>query len=160
MRHYFVVLLFAAYLALSAATEYEDKLQPITKADVSFVARALTDDQSTFPTKRALRTHDTAIFDNEERAIPGFTQLKNLLKTKDVEKLKKLANKEQYRQWLKDGEDPNTIYKKLGLTGMGPAANLKNDPRFHQYLEFSALWRRKKGMLAKEWWQFWRKNAW
>lgn len=97
--------------------------------------------------------------DEEDRAFTWVSKLTNRF-TKDPAKLEKIAKNKKYRQWLKDDETPLTMWAKLELTGQGPAWKLKNDPRFHEYLEFSALWRHKKGALAKEWWQVWRKNAW
>ncbi|ETI34849.1 hypothetical protein F441_18608 [Phytophthora nicotianae CJ01A1] len=163
MRLFLMMLLLAAFniassKALSSPAEKEKSSLHITAPVIDVVA--FTADKKRFLRTQNKHVADVGHPDEEERAFTWATKLGSLLRTKDTVKLEKFAKKQKYRQWLKDGEDPATIYAKLGLTGQGPAANLKNDPRFHEYIEFSALWRHKKGTLAKEWWQFWRKNAW
>nr|QMU24871.1 PaRXLR47 [Phytophthora agathidicida] len=127
---------------------------------------------------RSLRTHHTvkitADTDDEERAI--FTGLNGKLekvenaiemqnmaahggfKIQELGKVEDLVKNPTYAKWLKDGETPKTIYKLLEFEGKGPV--VMKDPRYIEYLEFAKLWRAKKGTLAKESWQFWKKNAW
>lgn len=156
MQHYFIVLLFIAFIitssnALSVTTENEKTtLLQITVPESDIVPRSLSD--VGINDKRFLHTHDKTLsadgntLDVEERAFSWLSNLKTLLKKKIPAKLRKIAKNKKYHQWLKDGEDPKTIAAKLGLSGKGPAAKLKDDPRFHEYLEFSALWRQKKGI--------------
>jgi hypothetical protein len=165
LRRYLAVLLLAAFvLASCSATGELQKSTSLQITTAGIEPLAPRDTPAGQNGKRLLRVHEKPVAGNsnlheEERAF-GLSKLKNVFKSQDPAKLEKIAKKKQYRQWLKDGEDPKTMYAKLGLTGKGPAAALKNDPQFHDYLAFSALWRRKKGALAKEWWQVWRKNAW
>jgi hypothetical protein len=118
-------------------------------------------------TKRSLRAHLTT--NEEERGAAELKKLGKMIemenvvahggfKIKELGKLDDLAKNPQYRTWLKEGEDPISIYKLLGFTGKGPAA--RTEPRYIEYLEFSKLWRAKKGTLAKKWFEIWKKGGW
>ncbi|GMF10723.1 unnamed protein product [Phytophthora lilii] len=83
----------------------------------------------TMKTKRcAVRDPEIAVVEEERASFSGLSKLKNLKTLKSLFKkkpvdpvqLEKIAKKKQYRHWIKDGEDPKTIYAKLGFTGMGP----------------------------------------
>ncbi|KAG7392226.1 hypothetical protein PHYBOEH_006447 [Phytophthora boehmeriae] len=81
--------------------------------------------------------------DDEERAISIGGLGKALSKATSKIKNSKLVSKVRYEIWLKKGETPKTMFKKLGMSGLTPAQQ-SNHPNFKHYLAFSALWREKK----------------
>ncbi|KAG7384222.1 hypothetical protein PHYBOEH_009583 [Phytophthora boehmeriae] len=91
------------------------------------------------------RVEATARKDDEERAISmgglGNTLNKATSKIENSRAMWKL----RYRLWLKNGESPNGIYEKMGLSGL-TIAQKKQHPNFKHYRAFTRLWRRKNGV--------------
>ncbi|KAG2509924.1 hypothetical protein JM18_009017 [Phytophthora kernoviae] len=91
--------------------------------------------------KRFLRVENTVDEDDEERGTSAGVLGKAFKKITSTIKNSKVGSKVRYQYWLKRGEDPQSILKKLGLKGLTPVEAEAKVVAFRDYLRFSKLWR-------------------
>ncbi|GMF19186.1 unnamed protein product [Phytophthora lilii] len=144
-----VLLVTGEALSTTPNSNHVEKAK-LPSIDTSIWHRSLEAEQIDSTVKRSLRTvtdgEGTNGADAEERGFQASV-LDKLSKWATKLKLPKTATNLQYRAWLKAKENPKTIYAKLELAGK-TRAQLEADPKFKTYLEFSAIWRNKKGLFA------------
>ncbi|KAG7392225.1 hypothetical protein PHYBOEH_006446 [Phytophthora boehmeriae] len=139
--HYF--FLVAVIVLLSATASADPNQAEIAK--VGNLPRLLAAAHGADNKNKLRRVEVTTGEDNEERAISIGGLGKALNKATSKIKNSKAVSKVRYEIWLKKGETPKTMFKKLGMSGLTPAQQ-SSHPNFKHYLAFSALWRKKKGL--------------
>ncbi|KAG7384223.1 hypothetical protein PHYBOEH_009584 [Phytophthora boehmeriae] len=141
--HKFVMLAVALFFSLARATN-SNQGSPVLLATPDSVVtdRLLPVGQN----KRFLRVKDTEDDHEEERAAISTGPLGNSLK-KVSSKIRgskiynsKAVSRVRHKYWYRNGEDPKSIYEKLGLKGL-PLSVAEKKPEFLDYLAYAAFWR-------------------
>ncbi|OWZ06408.1 RxLR effector protein [Phytophthora megakarya] len=158
-RYFFLLLLTVVFVAsgdaLTRVSDTTEELQVFRSGVSSSLSNQILHRRFLRSSDSFKKTNGVENVNNEERSIVPLKKLKTATKkifdaiSKQFKKaghwyMKTLREEHYYKEWYKNGDKPETVFKRLHLES-GP--KMKEHPRYIDYEEYVAFWTKKTGTI-------------